>query len=116
VSGYLKALSRLGTFKYHGCMSEDKNMISDEAVEAAAMAFFGTLALSKWEDLGSLTRAAYRSKARAALEAAAPHMLAEAWDEGHEDGFWNGRLSHGDTEALTGIEHAKATNPYRSQT
>ena len=42
--------------------------------------------------------------------------LAAAWDEGHEAGFWNGRLSSNDAEALTGIEHAKANNPYRSPT
>lgn len=52
--------------------------ISNEAVEKAAMAFFGTLALSKWEDLGPLTKAAYRAKARLALEAAAPIIRAEA--------------------------------------
>jgi hypothetical protein len=48
-----------------------------------------------------------------AAAAAAPHLMAAAWAEGHEDGFWNGRLSHGDPEALTGIQHAEAMNPYR---
>jgi hypothetical protein len=39
----------------------------------------------------------------------------DIWLMGHQEGFWNGRLSHGDSRSLTGIEHAKATNPYRSQ-
>lgn len=47
------------------------------------------------------------------LEAAGTHLMATAFAEGHESGFWNGRLSHGDPEALTGIEHEKASNPYR---
>lgn len=37
----------------------------------------------------------------------------DVWNQGHEEGFWNGRLSHGDPQALTGVAHAKATNPYR---
>lgn len=40
---------------------------------------------------------------------------AAIWDDGHEEGFWNGRLSHGDPQALTGIEHAKAANPFRKK-
>ncbi len=69
-------------------------MIPDEAVEAAAMAFFGTVALSKWEDLGPLTRAAYRAKARAALEAALPTLLSHEREEtrlAHLDAVVNAR-------------------------
>ncbi len=39
----------------------------------------------------------WMEEARELLEAAAPHMRAgdraEVWAEGHEDGFWNGRMS-----------------------
>lgn len=44
---------------------------------------------------------------------------AQAWDEGHEEGFWNGRLSAGMLPSepgqmpLIGKEHAEAKNPYR---
>ena len=47
------------------------------------------------------------------LERFMPATAAEAWDEGHESGFWNGRLSNSDAEALTGIDHATGNNPYR---
>lgn len=43
--------------------------------------------------------------------------LAEAWDKGHESGYWNGRQSSSilphDHEGPMGIDHAKANNPYR---
>jgi hypothetical protein len=47
-------------------MGEDKNLISDEAVEAA----WDALPPDGW----------HIRDVRAALEAAAPHMLADAWD------------------------------------
>lgn len=65
-------------------MSEDKNMISDEAVEAAAKALWDGSDLARahnaWEFLEEAVniRPAFRNLARRALEAAAPHMLAEA--------------------------------------
>lgn len=42
-----------------------------------------------------------------------------AWAEGHEQGFWNGRLSQkirkvGDPTPLTGADHERAQNPYRA--
>jgi hypothetical protein len=57
---------------------------------------------------------------RAALEEAAPYIAAEAWDEGHERGFWNGRLSqltapYDAPDPLIGKQDAEANNPYRSQ-
>lgn len=76
-----------------------------EAVAAAHIAMLG--------------RYLNKSNIERMLDAAAPHMLgadrAEVWAEGHEDGFWNGRMSSGETsdEALIGKEHADATNPYR---
>lgn len=45
--------------------------------------------------------------------------MADAWDEGHEEGFWNGRLSAGMLPSepgqmpAIGKEHAEANNPYR---
>lgn len=88
-------------------------MIPAEVVQAAAKAYRAKVEwidrhsrddYGREDDLGII----------AALEAAAPLMFAEAWDKGHESGFWNGRESHGDvTGCLIGIEHAKAHNPYR---
>lgn len=51
-----------------------------------------------------------------ANEADTQTLLAAAWAEGHEAGFWNGRESagHGAMD-LVGIKHAEATNPYRKQ-
>lgn len=70
-------------------------MISDEAVEAAAKAFI---------EHGTLLEA---------LEAAAPHMLAEAWDEGAESVEWcEIAIPCGDCDQCRKPE---PTNPYRSQ-
>lgn len=39
--------------------------------------------------------------------------LEDAWNKGHESGFWNGRESAGNVEMkLCGVEHAKAHNPF----
>jgi hypothetical protein len=45
----------------------------------------------------------YLSEARSALEAAAPHLMAEAWDEGNIAGIFD----------LPSEDHA-TPNPYRS--
>lgn len=96
-------------------------MIPNEAVEAAAKALawrthnhFET-AEDCWSQRTDSARRQWMEDAQAAVEAAAPFIAAQAWDEGHESGFWNGRLSHGDPEALTGVEHAELSNPYRSK-
>lgn len=65
----------------------DNQVIPAEAVEAAAKAAFAqTYDASEWELVVIQTQARYMRDARTALEAAAPHMLAEAkadaWDEG----------------------------------
>lgn len=73
-------------------------MISDEAVEAAAKAVPAGASIEK-DDLHSI------------LEAAAPHMLADAWDEA--SGF-----VRSDTQIDQRIYVAnriKQNNPYRSQ-
>lgn len=70
--------------------------ISKEAIEAAARAVYG---LDPWEDgssvsappfawaaLGADDRRNYYPAARAILEAAAPLLMAQAWDEGRAHG------------------------------
>ena len=71
-------------------------MIPDAAVEAAAR----QMAL---DSNGQFHWTIYQHRARAALEAAAPHMLAQAWEAG-------GRAATGTYD--TGYP---AHNPYRSQ-
>ena len=49
----------------------------------------------------------------------AREALTRAWAEGHESGFWNGRLSqlsvpYDAPDPLIGKAHADATNPYRA--
>ncbi|AYR00933.1 hypothetical protein PP636_gp40 [Arthrobacter phage Hestia] len=82
--------------------------IPDEAVEAAA------------EELKRHVGVKDIYAARDILEAAAPHLMAQAWDAGHERGFWNGRLSeltvpYDAPDPLIGKQDAEANNPYRSQ-
>lgn len=80
----------------------DSMNIPDEAVEAVAKVFYedGWTGPPFWESLDAddPSRLEYLATTRTALEAAAPHLLAEAWDEGLDAGLnggWN--------------------NPYRSQ-
>jgi hypothetical protein len=100
-------------------------VIPDEAVEAAARAQYGNDVLSwddgeaapEWECEDDSLQEMYRAAARIALEAAAPHLMAEAWAEGHESGFWNGRESAGHHEMrYVGLEHAQLNNPYGAAT
>lgn len=57
-------------------------------------------AAKPWADIKQYQRDRCMTLARFALEAAAPHMLAEAWDEGYDHaesdhygtGFWTKRL------------------------
>lgn len=90
--------------------------IPDEAVEAAAWAayelkpveLFGREHPITWEQLsdsplGQRCKDNELAKARAALEAAAPHMLAEAWESGNR--AWEDEL----------LGNAAGTNPYRSR-
>jgi hypothetical protein len=51
-------------------------VIPDEAVYAAAKAYW-----QRWDD-----DKPFDDRMLAALEAAAPHMMAEAWDDGHSAG------------------------------
>lgn len=52
-------------------------MIPDAAVEAAAIAVYGAECADLWVDEEPKVKASYLSDARLALEAAAPHMLAD---------------------------------------
>jgi hypothetical protein len=66
--------------------------ISDEAVEAAAAAMWEKRPMTRTSDGAPLPfgdahryqRIRFRDQARAALEAAAPNLLAGAWDEGYD--------------------------------
>lgn len=61
-------------------------MIPEAAVEAAAKAHFeiSTNQYMPWEQIDAAYRSAeYIFPMRAALEAAAPHMLADAWQRGN---------------------------------
>jgi hypothetical protein len=56
--------------------------ISDEAVHVALSAYYASIDADNGGPLVDM---------RAALEAAAPHLMAVAWDEGHEEGYEAGR-------------------------
>lgn len=82
-------------------------MIPDEAVEAAAEAinmfaakYVGVLDPVPLNDMSWLDREHALGEARAALEAAAPYLRADAWDEGFE--------------GAQGVY--PQSNPYRSRT
>ena len=62
-------------------------VIPAEAVEAAAKAIHEAGGFYKWEDPEGWREQAANLEARPALEAAAPYMLAQAWDEGYTLGY-----------------------------
>lgn len=81
--------------------------ISDEAVDAAAKAIFGQqYDPEEWELAVNGTRGRCRRDARAALGAAAPHLMSEAWDAGVSVGFDEGQGHIG----------KRTPNPYRKDT
>ena len=77
-------------------------VIPDEAVEAAARVLCGVTA-DMWKDQPTRIKDKYRWEAIAALEAAAPHLMAAAWDEGLEVGL----------VSAVRIDSAPDANPYR---
>lgn len=89
-------------------------MISDEAFRAANAAYMETLTDLRLSEGGGLKMASRNRRAlRAALEAAAPHMLAQAFDEGKRAADLEWQQSY---DLVTPDEHRFiATNPYRSQ-
>jgi hypothetical protein len=78
-------------------MSDNKPMISDEAVEAAHKA---------WRAQAATEETIFEYNLRAALEAAAPFIAAEAWEDG-QYAIW-GYLANRSNRP-------RPTNPYRSQ-
>lgn len=79
--------------------------ISDEAVEAAETALRSKVNQIRYGEEWDDWRA---RQARAAIEAAAPFIAAQAWDEGEHAGYMNRSA-----EERHGIE--PHTNPYRSE-
>jgi hypothetical protein len=63
-------------------------MIPEEAVAAAAKGIASAnLRGRAWDECDDELRNHFRRDARAALEAAAPHIMAAAWERGREDGY-----------------------------
>jgi hypothetical protein len=87
-------------------------VIPNDAVEAAAKALWtpsneGDTWESEYEPYKDHTRA----EAKRALEAAAPHLMAGAWDEGFDKGFYDPKAgSYWDASEST------AVNPHRKPT
>jgi hypothetical protein len=77
-------------------MSDNKPVISDEAVEAAHRA---------WRAQNTEPGTIFEYNLRAALEAAAPYLKADAWEEGFD---W------GKSGEYTRLDEYEA-NPYRGQ-
>jgi hypothetical protein len=81
-------------------------MISDEAVEAAARAQFEKWhPEKKWDDRPDIQRI-FRRDALVSLEAAAPYIAAQVWDEAAASII----DEHGNP-----IQPTNINNPYRSQ-
>ena len=83
-------------------------MIPVEAVEAAARKLCA-LAGYDWDnidapdDVATDFKAQVTAQARSVLEAAAPHLMAAAWDQGHEKGL----------VGAVRIDSGPDVNPYR---
>lgn len=88
--------------------------IPGAAVQAAMSAYLAAKIGLRAEGDGPLEHGLHEAMALLdALVTAAPFIKHEAWLEGHEAGFWNGRASAGSGEmAHVGVEHAKVSNPY----
>jgi hypothetical protein len=81
--------------------------IGEEAVEAAAKALWGHGEMPEfgWDQLDRVSKKVSLDEARAALEAAAPHMCAGAKADAWDEGWGEDTLS----------KFSEANNPYRSQ-
>jgi hypothetical protein len=84
-------------------------MISDEAVEAALRKLFPQRAVSDFN------RGVWTPTIKTILEAAAPYIKAEAWDEGAKAGADYEYRTALAFERCTLEELTPVTNPYRSQ-
>lgn len=95
--------------------------IPEQAVEAAAkVTFEGLFDLDesdKWEDVSATEREPYERQARAALEAAAPHMLAQAFDQGRKSGMRHAdRLVAAEKIGRPELPGPLSPNPYKRST
>ena len=95
--------------------------ISDAAVEAAARASWERSNSDPWisgdhDDIRWHDRREYIEDARATLEAAAPHLMAQAWQEGHTTGDGDAFVTLEARESGRPEECADVVtpNPYRS--
>lgn len=77
--------------------------ISEEAIEAAAEGLVDHIEQKPWEHMGDHLQSTYRDDARAALEAAAPLLMAQAWDEGCDQA----------ASSNLDAQECKKHNPYR---
>ena len=91
-------------------MSESRVKKSDAAVEAAAIAVYGGEYADLWADEEPKVKASYLEDARLALEAAAPYLMADAWDEGERTGRSRAMRHMSDEPNLPLV----ASNPYRA--
>ena len=81
--------------------------IPDEAVEAAALALLERdYGVRDWSIVTEQVKGNYLDEARTALEAAAPHLMAQAWDEGERVGF---------EESFRDNDPRHTRNPYRAE-
>jgi len=85
-------------------------VIPDAAVEAAAKALYELQVGQAWGDKPEYT-AVWDAYARAALESAAPHMLAGARSEAWEEGV--AYALPGTKRGLATFEEMRPANPYR---
>lgn len=90
-----------------GIARQSLAMISDEAVEAAAKAQyeFRSSGFHAWEDLSEHEKSEAIAAQQFALEAAAPYLLADAWESSYGLGYADCKVGAAPTR----------TNPYRSQ-
>jgi hypothetical protein len=83
-------------------------MIPDEAVEAVARLNYEDEWGDDWDKQVPSYCEIYRKRARRILEAAAPHLMAIAWDEGYEAGY-----DRGEWDAAPIRKEPIQENPYR---
>lgn len=76
-------MGHLTSHHVHHFLSRGVEMVIPEAaVEVAAMAGYEARTGERWSSLDTETREREEFAAQCALEAAAPHMAAQGWDEG----------------------------------
>lgn len=93
-------------------MDIEEEVIHEAAVEAAAKGIYRyQTGGMDWDSRSDVLKQTVRGNARAALEAAAPHMLAGAW----EQGFRACNMEWEQTAILVTPDEDRfvATNPYR---